>query len=98
MKALVPTRAPRKMPGTGPVSVPTHPRVIWLAVTPVSVAPPLEATGAFPPAAVVVVAPATPVAPFSVVVGPPPATVALGPAVGPLLVAPGAVVSVVSAA
>src|SRR5438309_905391 len=38
--------APWKMPGTGPVRVDTLPRVIDVAVTPTSVAPPLPPVGA----------------------------------------------------
>src|SRR5205823_4440728 len=90
------------MPGTGPVSVPTHPKLIWLAVTPTSVAPPVDTLAAFAPplapAAVVVVAPPAPAlfAPAASVVAGPFSTVVLGPfAAGPAAAA-AAVVSVVS--
>src|SRR4051794_41011272 len=77
----MPMRAPRNSPGTGPVSVPTHPRRISDGVTPTS----LDCTG--PPAAAVVVVVAPPAAapgfPAAVTDGPDAAPVAGPPEVAP---------------
>src|SRR5436190_1911578 len=88
------------MPGTGPVSVPTHPKLIWLAVTPTSVAPPVEALAVLAPAlaaaVVVVAAAAAPLPPAARVVAGPCGTVVLGPLAGAPPAAGAAVVSVES--
>src|SRR2546423_13875244 len=92
--------APWKMPGTGPVRVDTLPRVIDVAVTPTSVAPPLppagaEASGfeelAGPLEVPAPVGPARPVALAESAATPAPVDVAAGRPVLPAMLAPDAV-------
>src|SRR2546423_5294312 len=91
--------APWKMPGTGPVRVDTLPRVIDVAVTPTSVAPPLPPAGAEasafeelagPLEIPAPVGPARPAAPPVSAATPAPADVAAGRAL-PAMLAPDAV-------